>query len=209
MVVRTLVLKLHNPSAAKRELIDRAVLRYNRALSYLFEHTKENVEPIMREMREGGAYLTRRITGLLGKELMNRLNEFGVQPFKDALKLDYAMAMVAWLSLRKAQKGARYPQILEEADFDRQFSAALDAFDAGEIGREELRLRLERLYNGLGIRKPLLFGRYAKNRDYCLLYDKAHGRFYAKPVSYTHLLPKRRSSLLSADGLFMWMLAPR
>ena len=119
------------------------------------------------------------------------------------------MAMVAWLSLRKAQKGARYPQILEEADFDRQFSAALDAFDAGEIGREELRLRLERLYNGLGIRKPLLFGRYAKNRDYCLLYDKAHGRFYAKPVSYTHLLPKRRSSLLSADGLFMWMLAPR
>ena len=89
---------------------------------------------------------------------MNRLNEFGVQPFKDALKLDYAMAMVAWLSLRKAQKGARYPQILEEADFDRQFSAALDAFDAGEIGREELRLRLERLYNGLGIRKPLLSG---------------------------------------------------
>ena len=57
----------------------------------------------MREMR-GGALTSRRINGLLGKELMNRLNEFGVQPFKDALKLDYAMAMVAWLSLRKAQK---------------------------------------------------------------------------------------------------------
>ena len=200
MVVRTLVLKLHNPSAAKRELIDRAVLRYNRALSYLFEHTKENVEPIMREMREGGAYLTRRITGLLGKELMNRLNEFGVQPFKDALKLDYAMAMVAWLSLRKAQKGARYPQILEEADFDRQFSAALDAFDAGEIGREELRLRLERLYNGLGIRKPLLFGRYAKNRDYCLLYDKAHGRFYAKLYLMGVRDENRRGGIVRGDA---------
>ncbi len=52
-----------------------------------------------------------------GKELMNRFNEFGVQPFKDALKLDYAMAMVAWLSLRKAQKGARYPQILGRSRF--------------------------------------------------------------------------------------------
>ncbi|WP_066686613.1 hypothetical protein [Christensenella intestinihominis] len=180
MVVRTLVLKLHKPSAAKRELIDQAVSRYNRALSYLFEHTKENVEPIMREMQEGGAYLTRRITGLLGKDVMDRLNRFGVQPFKDALKLDYAMAMVAWLSLRKAQKGARYPQLLDEENFDGQFFSALDAFDAGGISREELHLRIERLYNGLRVRKPLLFGRYAKNRDYCLLYDEERGRFYAK-----------------------------
>lgn len=180
MVVRTLVLKLHNPTAIKRELIDLAISRYNRALSYLFEHTKENVEPIMREMREGRAYLTRRITSLLSKDLMTKLNCFGVQPFKDALKLDYAMTMVAWLSLRKTQKGARYPQILEEKEFDRQFSGALKAFEAGEFGREELHMRLERLYNGLGVRKPLFFGRYAKNRDYCLLYDELRGRFYAK-----------------------------
>ena len=138
MVVRTLVLKLHRPSATKKELIDLAISRYNRALSYLFEHTKENVEPIMREMQEGGAYRTRRITALLQKEMMERLNEFGVQPFKDALKLDYAMAMVAWLSLRKTQKRARYPQILVEEGFDQHFFSLLELFDQGEISREEI-----------------------------------------------------------------------
>ena len=45
---------------------------------------------------------------------MDKLNVFGVQPFKDALKMDYAMMMVAWLSLRRTQRKARYPQVLDE-----------------------------------------------------------------------------------------------
>ncbi|MBC5649450.1 hypothetical protein [Christensenella tenuis] len=206
MVVRTLVLKLHKPSATKKELIDLAISRYNRALSYLFEHTKENVEPIMREMQEGGAYRTRRITALLQKEMMERLNEFGVQPFKDALKLDYAMAMVAWLSLRKTQKRARYPQILVEEGFDQHFFSLLELFDQGEISREELRLQFDRMYNGLGIKKPLFFGRYAKNRDYCLLYDEIHGRFYAKLYLLGVKDEKRRGGIRRGTARLRYVL---
>ena len=65
MVIRTLVLKLHRPTAAKRLLLDQAIMRYNRALSYLFEHTQDNMETVLKEMQGGRAHLTRRIMGLL------------------------------------------------------------------------------------------------------------------------------------------------
>ena len=126
MVIKTVVLKLHNLSGAKKAVIDDAISRYNRALTYLFGHTRENVGPIASEMKSGSGFLTRRITALLKKEVMDELNQFGVQPFKDALKLDYAMTMVGWLSLRKTQKTARYPHgALDEEAFQERFTDCL------------------------------------------------------------------------------------
>ncbi len=181
MVIKTIVLQLHKPTAEKKALIDDAIYRYNKALSYLFEHTRQNVEPILEKMKSGGGFLTRRITALLQKELMEELNQFGVQPFKDALKLDYAMSMIAWLSLRKAQKTARYPHgMLEDEAFQEKFRELLEQFEENKISKKDLESGLARLYASLRLKKPVFFGRYAKNRDYCLLYDERTNRFYAK-----------------------------
>ena len=209
MVIRTLVLKLHRPTAAKRLLLDQAIMRYNRALSYLFEHTQDNMETVLKEMQGGRAHLTRRIMGLLKKELMDKLNVFGVQPFKDALKMDYAMMMVAWLSLRRTQRKARYPQVLDEELFERRFWETIREFDDGMIGRDGLKARVNRLYNGYGISKPLFFGRYAKNRDYCLLYDEEHDRFYAKLYLLNVKAPERRGGIARGSCRLRYVTADR
>ena len=46
--------------------------------------------------------------------------------------------------------------------FERRFWETIREFDDGMIGRDGLKARVNRLYNGYGISKPLFFGRYAK-----------------------------------------------
>ncbi|BDF59087.1 hypothetical protein CE91St36_19040 [Christensenellaceae bacterium] len=180
MVIKTLVLKLHKPTAEKKRVLDRAIERYNDAIGYLFEHTKDNIPEIESEMHSGGSFLSRRITSLLSKDLMDALNVFGVQPFKDSLKLDYAMTMIAYLALRRTQH-AGYPQVVRDGKkFDDAFYALVERYGNGGLSRRLLGLQLKKLYEGLRMKKPVLFGRYAKNRDYCLLYDEQSGRYYAK-----------------------------
>ncbi len=208
MVIKTVVLKLHNLSGAKKAVIDDAISRYNRALTYLFGHTRENVGPIASEMKSGSGFLTRRITALLKKEVMDELNQFGVQPFKDALKLDYAMTMVGWLSLRKTQKTARYPHgALDEEAFQERFTELVGEFDERKICRKEFEAQLGRLYSSLHMQKPILFGRYAKNRDYCLLYDEESGRFYAKIYLMSVKDKARRGGIARGDTKLRYVYA--
>ncbi|WP_066648883.1 zinc ribbon domain-containing protein [Christensenella timonensis] len=181
MVIKTIALQIHKPTAEKRKVMDRAIGQYNDAMGYLLEHTKGYIPDIVDEMHSGASFLSRRITALLSKELMDSLNDFGVQPFKDSLKLDYAMTMIAWIALRRSQKNARYPRLVREGRIaDRAIHELLCSYDGGGIGRRALEAQLKKLYDGLHMKKPILFGRYAKNRDYCLLYDEQKDRFYAK-----------------------------
>ncbi|MEA5003992.1 MAG: hypothetical protein VB081_10880 [Christensenella sp.] len=181
MVIKTIALQIHKPTVEKKRIMDRAIRQYNDALEYLLRHTKDNIPNIVDEMRSGGSFLSRRITALLSKELMDALNEFGVQPFKDSLKLDYAMTMIAWIALKRSQKNARYPRLIREGKaFDHAFDELLLSYGEGERSRRDLSRQLSKLYDGLHMKKPILFGRYAQNRDYCLLYDEKKDRFYAK-----------------------------
>ena len=67
MVIKTLALQIHKPSKTKRDIMDGAIQRYNRALGYLLCHTKDKIPEIKKEMKDGNAYLTKRITSLLSK----------------------------------------------------------------------------------------------------------------------------------------------
>ncbi|MEA4854605.1 MAG: hypothetical protein VB082_10100 [Christensenella sp.] len=197
MVIKTLALQIHKPSKTKRDIMDGAIQRYNRALGYLLCHTKDKIPEIKKEMEEGNAYLTKRITSLLSKELMEKLNRFGVQPFKDSLKLDYAMGMVTWLALQRSQKNLRYPQMINtSAQVDKYFYEIVASYDGGEISRRELERELRRIYHSYSFQKPLLFGRYAKQRDYCLLYDEKAERFYAKVYLMGVKSEERRGGIL-------------
>ena len=125
-------------------------------------------------MREGHICSTRYIVGRLDKELLKELNAFGVQPFKDALKLDYAITLLTYLSLKRVQRHVRYPMVsLDDEDFQKKFEYLInkEAFDPRQISR---------LFDKYGAKTSLFFGRYSAVRDYCLLYNQASGKFYAK-----------------------------
>ncbi len=112
MIYKTIILKLHKPSTTKSGLIDEAILRYNMAFRFLLDNINYH-QPLT--------------TPPISKELLNSLNSFKVEPFKDALRQD-ALNF----------KGKANKQL------------------------------------------PLYFCRYAKNRDFSLLYQPKSGKFYAK-----------------------------
>ncbi|MEG2541763.1 MAG: hypothetical protein RSA64_00830 [Christensenellaceae bacterium] len=181
MVIKTIVCKIHKPSKTKQQIMDGAINQYNEALDYLLKNTQKNIAQVEEEIKGGGACLSKRLTSTLDKTILNELNSFGVQPFKDALKLEYAMTMIAYLSLKKTQKNAKYPSLsIDDNAFNEAFWDMVQSYDAHQIGRKALHIQMDRAYTKFGVKKPLLFGRYAKNRDYCLLYDKENDRFYAK-----------------------------
>lgn len=142
----TITLKLHQPGKLKREILQSAMENYTRAFDYLLrEAEKEGLEA--EEFRNGGKY---KLTKWVGKDLSARLNQFQVQPFKDSLKLDFAMTMSSYLELKEQGRNVGFPGSYEDAQG-----------------------RLKTL-------RPIFFCRCDVNRDYCLLYDEEKNRYYVK-----------------------------
>ena len=181
MVIKTIAIKLARPSAKKRGVIDRAITGYSAAFEYLLERMHQRWPEVENETRSGAPMRTHRIMNLVDREISQELNRFQVQPFKDALKMDYAMAMTSFSLTRETVPGARYPIVsLDEDNFNRHMEALLARFDAGTIPKKAFTREIDRYIEKYRVEKPLLFCRYALNRDYCLLYNEYTGRFYAK-----------------------------
>lgn len=98
----------------------------------------------------GGPVRRASLLGMIGKDALHELNRFAVEPFKDSIKMEFAALAAVFIAQRRKNPRARFPRV------------------QAEQGR-----------GGAGSH-PLYFGRYAVNRDYCLLYDQSTGRFYAK-----------------------------
>ncbi len=93
MGLRTLVLKLHKPSKAKKEIIDKALLDYNKALSFLFEKgTSELPELAEKYKGKDGRCNAMALSKWIDSDIGSELNQFDVQPFKDSLKLEFGIA---------------------------------------------------------------------------------------------------------------------
>lgn len=181
MVIKTIAIKLARPSAKKRGMIDRAIAGYSAAFEYLLERMRDRWPEVEKETKSGAPMRTHRIMNLVDREVSRELNRFQVQPFKDALKMDYAMAMTSFSLIREATPGARYPIVsLDEENFERHMQDILSRFDAGSVSKKEFAREVDRYIEKYRVEKPLLFCRYAVNRDYCLLYNEYTGRFYAK-----------------------------
>ena len=178
MIYKTLTLQLYRPSGRKRALLDQALLHYSQALQALMEQYRGRIE----ELSRSETRVTRRmLLGLIDRQTSDGLNRFGVQPFKDSLKIEFASLAAAYIGQKKASGGAGYPFTF--LDFSRYDSAASDCigrFDSGRIGFREFKKEFSKLIGRAGNLHSLYFGRYAANRDYCLLYDEFKDRFYAK-----------------------------
>jgi putative transposase len=185
MVIKTLVLKLHNPSAHKRAILDDALTRYALA----FEYALRQLEPLPEDMRSRPVSRLE-IMRLFTRDMLERLNELGVQPFKDALKMDAAITLTSYLGRLRAGKKASWPTSrLEDSDFEQRFDALCASFK----NVRDFRHAYDKLLKKHRFTRPLPFYRYDALRDYCLLYDEKTGRFYAKLYLLGAKSPLRRS----------------
>ncbi|MGI6168930.1 MAG: zinc ribbon domain-containing protein [Christensenellales bacterium] len=202
--MKTIPLKLYKPSREKRRLLDDAMRRYSYALEYLLEHTRDLLPVVEQEARRGG-FKTRRIISQIGKDVMLELNRFGVEPFKDSLKMDCALMLLNYVAQRKG-RGGEYPVACwDEEQLSDRFDYAIQEYDAGRMGREGLDNSLKALYARYDRRRSMLFCRYAQNRDYCLLYDGLKDRFYAKLYLLNVKSKERRGGIARGEAALRYV----
>lgn len=151
MGLRTIHLKLHNPSTIKKKIINKAFINYNNAYNYLMNKAFSEIEKIENNYKSPkGTYSTLGLSKWIDSDLSEELNKFDIQPFKDSLKLDFGMTLASYFVQRKTNPSVPFPGIKKEP------------VSPGD------KLR------------PIYFCRYDTKRSFCLLYDKENGKFFAK-----------------------------
>ncbi len=151
MGLRTIHLKLHNPSTLKREIINTAFINYNNAFNYLLRNAYENIDKIERDYKSPkGTYSSLTLSKWVDSELSKEINKFDIQPFKDSLKLDIGMALASYLAQKKLNSDMPYPSYKTD----------------GATYQDKLR--------------PIYFCRYDTKRCFSILYDCVKNKFFAK-----------------------------
>lgn len=178
MPYKTLTLQLYKPSRHKRELLDAALLHYSEALQALLDCCREKVQALA----ESDAPVSRQeILGLIDKGTAKSLNEYQVQPFKDSLKIEFAAIAASYIAQIRSNRNAGYPSaFLDSTRYRFIISDGIAQLDRGVINRGKLDAICRKAVLRVEKSHSLYFGRYAMERDYCLLYDEFKDRFYAK-----------------------------
>ncbi|MBW7572076.1 zinc ribbon domain-containing protein [Caproiciproducens faecalis] len=178
MTYKTLMLQIYKPSRHKRDLMDAALLRYSQALQFLLDRYEKEIGILCETEAPVPQH---RILKMIDKETSESLNQFGVQPFKDSLKLDFAATAATYLAQKQKNSRTGYPlAFLDAPRYSLAMEECIGLFDTGDIGTQGLEHRCSKLVGKAGKPRSVYFGRYARERDYCLLYDEFKDRFYAK-----------------------------
>ena len=112
---------------------------------------------------------------MMDREILAPLNEKGLEPFKDAIKLDAAMILTTYAGRRRRGKTVRYPSV-------RVYDEKLEC--AGPTGNFFPKKNTARLLQSCAVCIRCFFCRYDRGRDYSLLRDTKSGRLYAKLYLY-------------------------
>ena len=129
------------------QILEDAMRNYTNAFDFLIREAAASAEEIEEIYRTGGKYS---LSKWIGKERGKKLNDYGVQPFKDSLKLDFVMTMSGYFELKRKGRNAGFPRTYVDS--------------AGALTNL----------------RPVLFCRYDTKRDYCLLYDEGKQKYYVK-----------------------------
>ncbi len=165
MGLRTIRLKLHNPGAAKRNIINNAFINYNNAFNYLLQRAYAEIDTIEEEYRSPrGTYSTIVLSKWVDRDISAYINRYNIQPFKDSLKLDFGMTLAGYFIQKKSKPGMSFPKLRKEP-----------------VTMED-RLR------------PVYFCRHDAKRSFCLLYDKENKKFFAKLFLMNTRFGKTRES---------------
>ena len=172
MGLRTINLKLHNPSTLKRQIINTAFINYNNAFNYLLKKAFKNIDEIEQNYKSlNGNYSTLALSKWVDKQISTEINQFNIQPFKDSLKLDFGMTLASFFAQKKSNPTLSFPSFKKE----------------GVASQDKLR--------------PIYFCRYDTKRNYCFLYDSKNDKFFAKLFLMNTKNAKIRNNLLESREL--------
>ena len=98
MAHMTVTLKLFRPSRAKQALLQDASRRYAEAFRWLLVQAESRLEEFHAFSLRGDASCSSRfLRTWVDKEMSREMNRFGIEPFKDSLKNDFAAWMASYL----------------------------------------------------------------------------------------------------------------
>lgn len=178
MAFKTLMLQIYKPSGHKRALIDSAILHYSQALQSLLDRYRDELI----KLSKSEVYVTRSmLLSLIDKDTVKYLNDFNVQPFKDSLKIDFALLAATFLAQSKKKRNTGYPCVfIDSKRYRFLISQIIKQVDDGLICKSRFEYEYSKIISHVDRIHPIYFGRYSAHRDFCLLYDEFTGRFYAK-----------------------------
>lgn len=166
MITKTVTVQLFMPSQTKSSLLLLTMDRYAKALQYLLDRYQTAVEDLLSLSLLPTQF---DLMKLLDKDALASLNVFEMQPFKDSLKLDFAMLISSFLSLSATRKTS-YPLVYtDDTEIAGIFSSASPSAAKAVAALSKYRSP-----------RTLLFGRYDTGRDFCFLRDELTGKYYAK-----------------------------
>ncbi|MFT4144324.1 MAG: zinc ribbon domain-containing protein [Mobilitalea sp.] len=108
--MKTITLKLYQPSKVKQEILDEAILHYNQAYYHLLNRAQLDLESIKKNFsNKNGAFRGAAISKWVDKDLNKELNQYQVQPFKDSLKLDFGMTLAGYFNISLFNSNVAFP----------------------------------------------------------------------------------------------------
>ncbi len=130
------------------------------------------------------------------------LKLLGLEPLADSLIQDLAMMLRSHLSLCQHGQRSRYPLIRTSPEqWQQEAIVRLDAWTMQPpAARTSLATDLHRTAEAIGRIKSIYLGRHSEKRDFCLLYQPATGRFYAKIFLMNRQRAKAWQSQQSVSG---------
>ncbi|MDP4177378.1 MAG: zinc ribbon domain-containing protein [Bacillota bacterium] len=180
--VRTVMLKLYEPSAAKRIILDEAMLNYTKAFQYLLDKAEEDLNIIIDECRKiKEQYRTTYIRKWINANHDKELNKFFIEPFKDSIKIDFAATFCRYINLKIRGNDLKYPSsYVSKKEMEKQYDSIMKKYIDDEIIIYNDDNEINNLITKSEKLRPIFFCRYSSKRNYSLLYNKEKNKYYAK-----------------------------
>lgn len=169
--MKTINLKLHNPSKCSREIIDEAMLNYSEAFQYLLDCAEKELDSL--NLRQYS------IAKWVDTKLSHR--HFAIEPFKDSIKIDLQWTLSGYMNLKAKKAEASFPvSFIDNKDYEAEYRNIMSELIEGAENSSLLQEKLDRLIYKADKMRPIFFCRYSTSRNYCLLYNPQKNRYYAK-----------------------------
>lgn len=207
--MRTIVLKIYNPSKRKKNIMDEALLNYSKAFQYLLDRAYDDLEYIEKNFRDdSGKYRANHITGWIDKKLSKELNKLCIEPFKDSLKVDFSATLAGFLNLKTANIEVSYPSsFISHEEIDEEYEKILSTFIKAETpdSPHEFNKKINKLTGKVDNLRSIFFCRYSKNRNYNLLYNPKNHKYYAKIYLMNSKNENRKEISNSTDNILIYI----
>lgn len=215
----TIVVRLDRPSRRKQSLLDDCFQSYARGFQALLDIKEPEIKQLVVSCQCPTLQALHKLFTPADRAC---LKAYGLEPFTDSLFQDIAMMWESHLALRQNRQRASYPLIhLSPQSWQEKaigLIASLSASPPAQLNQlslasppatgfraaawpsgyplDVLAQKLRRSCEAINRIKSIYFGRHAANRDFCLLYQPATGRFYAK----LYLLNRQRAKVWQSQS---------